>query len=145
VALGFVFQDLLEKKRLENHPDGVIAWQLIGTFAESIILFGIVALLITSVLGLMAMGQIRRSRSRLYGLRLALGDTLLFPLLALDFWMLRVLWFSLGSSIGHWFEQHHLPDVWHNLFRWCFLALVIVACGAVDLWIARAAWRKVRC
>jgi hypothetical protein len=44
----------------------------------------------TTVLGLLAIGQIQRSQGRLYGLSLALFDAVIFPLLALDaviFWI----------------------------------------------------------
>ena len=53
---------------------------------------GWVAPFATTVLGLLAIGQIQRSRGTKYGLSLALFDALLFPLLLIDFvalWLCR--------------------------------------------------------
>ncbi len=49
----------------------------------------------TTILGVVAIGQIKRSRGRLYGMPLAVFDALVFPLLLLD---MVVMTFSLVAS-----------------------------------------------
>ena len=65
----------------------------------------------TTVLGWIAMLQIRRSAGKLYGLRLAVFDGMLFPLLALDYGIAWFL-FELGIALHFWthnYDPHPTP------------------------------------
>jgi len=74
----------------------------------------------TTILGAVAIAQIRRSQGRLYGLPLAVADVLLFPLLLLDLLILGVVYVAAHP-----------------------VASVIALAGVVwiDFLIARAVWR----
>ena len=59
----------------------VVEWELVS---KAVAALGVLCLLISSAFGWIAVRQIRHSAGRLHGLRLAVFDGLLFPLLALD-------------------------------------------------------------
>ena len=87
----------------------------------------------TTILGGIALSQIRRSAGRLYGLGLALFDTLFFPLLALDAFLVLLLFLTIRSlAKGTALDS---PSV--------ITALAIVVCVAVDALNAVWAWRAV--
>ena len=92
-------------------------------------LLGLTAPFGTTILGWVAVTQIRRSAGRLYGLWLAVFDGLLFPLLALD--ALIIVW--LNRSRG--FSLPYNPLVNESLI-W----VLILVCDAL---IVRAVWRAV--
>jgi hypothetical protein len=86
-----------------------------------------------TILGWLAVGQIRRSAGKLRGLGLAVFDGLLFPLLALDF-VIAGIAFSLLPN----FRSEHL--------QWLEVAIVVGWVGlalAVDAWISWKVWRAV--
>jgi serine/threonine protein kinase/protein involved in polysaccharide export with SLBB domain len=90
---------------------------------------GAVAPFVTTILGGVAISQIRHSAGRLYGLPLAVADALLFPLLALDAMMgygLDELFHAVGLKGGPVF------------------LLMIVLSLAVDFFIIRWAWQAAR-
>ncbi len=58
--------------------------QLLLLVAVPLALLGLTAPFGTTILGVVAIGQIKRSKGRLYGMPLAVFDALLFPLLLLD-------------------------------------------------------------
>jgi serine/threonine protein kinase len=104
-------------------------WAVALFFAASMIT-GLAAAAMT-LLGVIAVPRIRRSPEKLYGLRLALLDAMLCPLLLLDAIILESL-----ASLA---ELHQ-----HDVFTpWVFiLALVLtLPCDAVIYWLV---WRKLR-
>ncbi len=87
----------------------------------------------STILGLVALRQIRRSAGRLYGLGLALFDALLFPLLALD-GLIGGCWYGfLKSVVG----EHAEPDTSF------VLSAALLTSVVVDFLIVRSAWRAV--
>ena len=82
----------------------------------------------TTILGWIAVAQIRRSAGKLYGLGLAVFDGLLFPLFMLDAVLI--------SLPANGFAQADLLLVLTIL-----LALAVIVC--LDIWIIRAVWRAV--
>ncbi|MDA0811367.1 MAG: hypothetical protein O3C21_03095 [Verrucomicrobia bacterium] len=94
----------------------------------------------TPLLGSMAIRDIRRSGGKLYGLRLALADLLLYPIVLVDLLILAVvggtvalvLSVLVGGSLGGM----------EMILILVILGLPILA--IVDFLIIRWAWRKVR-
>ena len=96
----------------------------------------------TTLLGWVAVAQIRRSGGKLYGMWLAVFDGLFFPLLVLDgamacFWLVLAKLFarqvlSLQDSL--------FLNPW-DLTIWVFLALASIA--LMDIFIIRRVWRAV--
>ena len=81
----------------------------------------------TTILGVVAIGHIRRSAGRIYGMGLALADALVFPLLALDLLLfVGVCRAAAGASVK-------------GLIG---LALGLAAAAVVDVVIVRLAWRR---
>jgi hypothetical protein len=82
----------------------------------------------TTILGVVSIGEIRRSQGRIYGLPLSVADAVLFPLLLLDFAILGAVYFVVGRIGGSAVSP---------------VLLVVVLAGIVwiDFLIARAAWR----
>ncbi len=85
----------------------------------------------TTILGWVAVAQIRRSAGRLYGMWLAVLDGLLFPLLALDV-MIGVFWWFVLRVV---FMDHLMTPI-------CAL-LALSTIGAIDYLIVRFVWRVV--
>ncbi|MCX6922586.1 MAG: protein kinase, partial [Verrucomicrobia bacterium] len=117
-----------------------------GILPSVLLPFGLTAPFGTTVLGWIAVAQIRRSAGRLYGLGLAVCDGLLFPLLALDglicgMWLVavRVVAHSVHPSGWPWAgrsSEHLLIALW---------VLVTLATSAVvDFLIIRLVWRNVK-
>lgn len=88
----------------------------------------VIASVSTTILGWVAVAQIRRSAGRLYGLGLALFDGLLFPLLALD---ALIGWLGFLGWSRNYDATHNAP-------------FVLFTCVIVDFLIVRAVWRAVR-
>jgi serine/threonine protein kinase len=80
-------------------PPGPEWWQMLLAF--TVLPLGVFAPFGTTFLGIISLTQIRHSAGRLYGLGLALFDTLLFPLLALDF-LIGGFWYQLLRSIAQY-------------------------------------------
>jgi hypothetical protein len=107
-------------------------WQYLLMF--TLLPLGLAAPFGTTILGSVALTQIRHSAGKLYGLGLALFDVLLFPLLALDaliggFWLLLFRAFA-GSTGGY------LQPTPVNVFLATLVAAIII-----DIMIIRWAWR----
>ena len=118
-------------------PPGPEWWQQILIF--TVLPLGLLAPFGTTILGAVAMAQIRRSAGRLYGLGLALFDTLFFPLLALDIliWAMllaisRPLVQEMGWTVGR-----------SDLLFFVFLATILMS-GLLDIVIIRWAWRAAK-
>jgi len=101
---------------------------------------GVTAPFGSTILGWIAVAQIRRSAGKLYGLGLAVFDGLLFPLLALDV----AIWLTVGNIWGHNPPQY---GTWLGKFLvehdYLPLLLLPVLCAVVDWFIIRAVWRAV--
>ena len=105
--------------------------------AFTVVPLGIVAPFITTILGWIAIPQIRRSAGKLYGMWLAVFDGLLFPLFALDFVIARLgalAWSATCSSLG--WNYHDLSIAIDGI-------LISFACAAADFFIIRRVWRAV--
>ena len=102
-----------------------------------ILLPGLTAPFGTTILGWMAVGDIRRARGRIAGLPLAVFDGLFFPLLALDGFLIWA-WMAIVNGLHGQavFEPFHAGEV-SVLTKLGAAAL----CVLVDLWIIRRVWR----
>jgi serine/threonine protein kinase len=97
---------------------------IFGLSGLVLIAMGVIGIFGTTLLGWMAVSQIRRSEGKLHGLGLAVFDGLLFPLLALDAGLVMI-WANLLSS-KHW-----------------LLVLSVASVALVDFLIIRRVWRAV--
>ena len=128
-------------------PDGFSGHSLLMAYGIIIvggitILLGFTAPFGTTILGWVAVSQIRRSAGKLYGLWLAVFDGLLFPLLVLDVLIWAGLLFGLAPTIEILDRALH----W-NVGRLDWIAISIVPAifilGVIDWFIIRAVWRAV--
>jgi hypothetical protein len=110
-------------------------WLLICTLLP----LGITAPFGTTILGGVALTQIRHSAGRLYGLGLALFDTLLFPILVVDL----VIWYGIAVVIREeLMSSRPKPNVWlADIFPLIVAAVVIVVADAL---LIRLGWRIAR-
>jgi serine/threonine protein kinase len=95
-------------------------------------LLGVTAPIGTTILGWVAVSQIRRSAGKLYGLWLAVFDGLLFPLLLLDT-LLGGFWIFILKVVVD--PYHQMTPIW--------ALLVFVTIVGVDFLIIRWVWRAV--
>ena len=125
--------------------DGVNILAMVAMFLAGVFgLIGCAAPFGTTILGFVAIGQIRRSAGKLYGLPLAVFDALVFPLLLLDGLILVVvaavttaaLWATGGPNgpLGKLMEV--LPAV-------LTLSISLPIIAWADYRIVRAVWRMV--
>jgi len=113
-----------------------------ASFAPLLILIvlplGVSAPFGSTILGWVALYQIRHSRGRLYGLGLAVADALLYPLLALD----ALICFSAVVGIAY----HTAPVPGQPVRPWISYSLlwlaVILVIATLDWLIVRAVWRR---
>ena len=114
---------------------------LLDLLGTPIALFGAVA---TTVLGWIAVAQIRRSVSPPLGLGLAVFDGLLFPLLVFD-GVIGLVSFIFGDSVAIHGEtlNHFLFYGAADLWSWLVLTIGLIAMAWVDYLIARNIWRAV--
>jgi hypothetical protein len=104
---------------------------------------GVAAPFGTTILGAIALAQIRRSAGRLCGLALALFDVLLFPLLALD-GVIFLLFYFILPGLGTALHPGALvvPQEGAALFATIIISLVV---DATIIWLAwRAATKPVK-
>lgn len=95
--------------------------------------------IVTTILGVVAIKDIRYSNGRIVGLRLALFDALFFPLLALN-----VVVFALSISAARIWAMH-LIFAEHSHVLWlAFLSLGVLICVVLDFRIVRACWVALR-
>ena len=103
-----------------------------------LILLGQMGVVVGTVLGWVAVWQIRHSGGKLRGLGLAVFDGLAVPLLALDA-LICLLAYAIGNTV---LEGHALnPMSTAHLFKLSPLALIL--CLLVDALILRIVWRAV--
>src|SRR5439155_11600852 len=115
-----------------TQPPGPAWWQIV--LMVTLLPLGIAAPFGTTILGNIAMSQIRRSGGRLHGLSLAVADALFYPLLVLD----ALIFFAFVRGME--FHPHPYEFRQHPQFvlLWLIASLLIVA---VDYWIVRSVWR----
>ncbi len=109
---------------------------VVGTLLKvgPLVLFTLTSVFGTTILGLVAISHIRYSAGRLYGMGLAVFDTLLFPLLMLNAAIIACSWLVFRSPV-----VLPLPGV----FRLGFALLIAgIICIVIDFFIVRWAWRK---
>jgi hypothetical protein len=106
-----------------------------------LMLAGVLAPFGTTILGVVAVAQIKRSGGTLFGLRLALADTLLFPLLTLDFLiMMAIAAVVMGVLFAAWRDSppgavaQVLPGV-------LVLSISLPLSAWIDFLIIRRVWR----
>jgi hypothetical protein len=103
-------------------------------------LLGFTAPFVTTILGWIAVSQIRRSAGKLYGLWLAVFDGLLFPLLALDGLIFVAVGLGLwGAGLG--WKRTSPPTV--PLSYLLFVAVLLGILLLLDWLIIRRVWRAV--
>jgi tetratricopeptide (TPR) repeat protein len=106
------------------------------------LLLGLPGIFGTTILGWIAVSQIRHSAGKLCGMWLAVFDGLSFPLLALD-WVIALLCLLLAKLFARQvlgLQDSLFLDLW-DLTIWVSLALASAA--AVDFFIIRRVWRAV--
>ncbi|MCX6910053.1 MAG: protein kinase, partial [Verrucomicrobia bacterium] len=146
-ALLATVQSLLEARGVvlpaDSSPPGNGKW--LWVLLRLAPALGYTASLGTTILGWISVKQIRRSAGKLRGLRLAVFDGLLFPLLALDGFIHGLISVSLAPFAKEWINQHGLYDsYWNDVVP---LAIILLSFGLIaitDYWIIRWAWRKAR-
>ncbi len=113
-------------------------WQIL--LSITLLPLGLAAPFGTTILGWIAVGDIRRARGRISGLPLAVFDGLFFPLLALD-GLLIWAWMTVVNGLHGQavFEPFHAGEV--SVLTKLGAAAI---CVLVDLWIIRRVWRSVR-
>jgi predicted Ser/Thr protein kinase len=136
-ALGAVFE-----------PHGALQYTHVA------VLYCLAGVFGATLFGWMAVSQIRQSAGRIRGLKLAVFDGLLFPLLFLDVLIFSVIAFVVRvfASRPDWHtipEEMETPDFSDESlalkFGLAFGVLVVLALiGWLDFWIVRRVWRAVR-
>jgi len=117
-------------------PPGPAWWQLLLRF--TLLPLGLTAPFGTTLLGSIAISQIRHSRGRLHGLGLAVFDALLFPLLVLDLLILGAAVLGL-RGVTAFGAVSGMRSSWVG-YWWLWLAVLGVIV-LVDWLIIRAVWR----
>ena len=108
-------------------------------FADAVVLTGCAVPFVATILGWIAVAQIRRSAGKLYGLWLAVFNGLLFPLLALDA-LILVAWYFLCDSV--WPHPGGFEGIDTTAKLWVAVtALTAISCCVVDYLIIRRVWR----
>jgi tRNA A-37 threonylcarbamoyl transferase component Bud32 len=118
-----------------SSPTGPAWWQIALRF--TLLPLGVAAPFGTTILGWVAISQIRHSQGRLHGLGLAVFDALAYPLLVLDALILGVALLLLSASAAP--APGELVRPWAS-YWWVWLATLGVIAVADGL-IAYAVWR----
>ena len=113
--------------------------QSFGNLTRLLLFLGLAAPVTTTILGWLAVAQIRRSTGRYSGLELAVFDGLIFPLLGLDV-LIGIFWLVLAKTTANWRGLN--GSLFVNLWDFTLWALVlIVICVVFDFLIVRRIWR----
>ena len=112
-------------------------WQIV--LSVTLLPLGITAPFGTTILGWLAVGDIRQSRGRISGLPLALFDGLFFPLVALDVF----LYIGVGNAIN-WWTASMAEGPLRNPSQSVVALAALAVCLLVDFLIVRRVWRAVR-
>ena len=108
-------------------------------FFQLVVVLGITAPLGVTILGWVAVAQIRRSAGKIYGLRLAVFDGLLFPLLELD----GLIWFVCNISL-HQLDPQYSFGAGRLHFAAYSLAVAVIISVLIDGVIVQWVWRAVK-
>jgi tRNA A-37 threonylcarbamoyl transferase component Bud32 len=122
----------------DSPPPGPAWWQVV--LSLTLLPLGVAAPFGTTILGWVAISQIRHSCGRLYGLGLAVFDALAYPLLASDALILAPALLMLSSSAAQVPGQVVRP--WIG-YWWVWLAAFGLI-AVVDWLIVRAVWRSAK-
>jgi serine/threonine protein kinase len=133
-ALFFFVTSHEVRGSLLGPPPGPAWWQIALSF--TLLPLGLTAPFGTTILGGIAISQIKHSRGGLYGLGLAVVDALLFPLLVFN-GVLIGGWSWLADQVGGAWVQH----LGRPLFTILILGLMVTSCATVSWLIIRAVWR----
>ena len=124
---------------------GPLASPLVAVLSFGILLPALIAPIGSTLVGWIAVTQIRRSSGRLYGMWLAVFDGLIFPLLALD-----VLFFFVWEVVValvcllRMKESAITTPVFADHLVWaCVIILTVLSSAIIDYWIIRRVWRAV--
>jgi serine/threonine protein kinase len=122
---------------LEKHQANNVLFNLVVNVAPFfLLLLGLPGIIGATILGWVAVSQIRRSTGKLHGLWLAVFDGLLFPLLMLD----AVLWFFVGLIL---MLLHLRLGLSAMVLMFLIPLISIPAAGILDWLIIRRVWRAV--
>jgi serine/threonine protein kinase/Flp pilus assembly protein TadD len=116
-------------------------WQRLLAF--TVLPLGILAPFGTTILGVISISQIRHSAGRLYGLGLALFDTLFFPLLTLDALLGGCIYILLNLLFQRTPSANSSLNVNVVLDPSAIFLLTFIASLALDIPIILKAWRAV--
>ncbi len=101
---------------------------------------GITAPFGTTILGWVAVSQIRRSAGRLYGLGLAVFDALFFPLLVID----GLIYPGLGMALQRIINNEFRDSRFYDTASICLSFGLWAMCAVVDFLIIWWVWRAVK-
>jgi serine/threonine protein kinase len=116
------------------------------SLAAVFMLIGVAAPVVTTLLGWIAVAQIRRSAGELYGLWLAVFDGLFFPLLAVDLLVGWILRFAVPFVAALPDVEHFNPipmAYWSNVNYLLWALPTLLTAGGLDWLIIRRVWRAV--
>jgi hypothetical protein len=114
--------------------------QAYGSLSRVLLFLGLAAPVATTILGWLAVAQVRRSTGRFHGLELAVFDGLFFPLLGVDV-LIGIFWLILAKTSAHWRGLD--GSLFYNLWEFALWTLLLIAiCAAFDFLIARYVWRR---
>ena len=120
-------------------------WWALALLSQQLV--AVVAPIFATVLGWVAVSQIRRSQGKLHGLRLAVFDGLLFPLLVVDagiWWLWRVVTEMTLSGPERGYGLHsYQPNLLQTVAGEWATVLAATTTLVVDFLIVRAVWRAV--
>lgn len=124
-----------------GRPRGPEWWQWV--LIVTLFPLGLTAPFGTTILGVLATNDIRRSRGRLTGMPLALADSLLYPLLLLDGVVVGLFWLLCLVA----YEAFGPGTPMSARAEWLCIAITtllsVPACAYIDFRFVRTAWRKV--
>jgi hypothetical protein len=104
-------------------------------------LFGFLSPFLTTILGVVAISNIRHSRGKLYGLPLAVFDALLFPLMLLDLVLFGVGGLLLSLALRLVLSPTNDAIVIAPLLITTLLLLPLIV--VLDIWLVRLTWQAV--
>ncbi len=138
-TLGPVPEHVDSGASMVNAAPNRTLWQWALMF--TVLPLGVTAPFGTTILGVIAIGDIRHSRGKLVGLPLAVTDALLFPLLCLDAIIVGlfglICYYGLQSYAAGATQEPAISSL-----GFVVLLLSLPVCVAVDSWIIRGVWRS---
>lgn len=111
-------------------------------FMVPLLLVSAAAPFATTILGLVAISQIRHSGGRIYGLPLAVADALLYPLLVLDVLLLAFGGPAVGAAVAALMRTWGVsgPNA-TGIWQAVVVTVWLVVCVVSNAWIIRRTWR----